>query len=102
MHFHPAIAPVKAAILPLTKKLREPAEELYRELIKYYNCDYDEAGQIGKRYRREDEIGTPFCITYDFESLDDKCVTVRERDSMKQERVAIDSLKAYLDEKLYF
>jgi glycyl-tRNA synthetase len=102
MHLHPAIAPVKAAVLPLTKKLKEPATELYRELIKYWNCDYDEAGQIGKRYRREDEIGTPFCITFDFESLDDKCVTVRERDSMKQERIAIDSLKAYLEEKLYF
>jgi glycyl-tRNA synthetase len=102
MRLHPAIAPVKAAILPLTKKLREPATELYQELIKYYNCEYDEAGQIGKRYRREDEIGTPFCITFDFDSLEDKCVTVRERDSMKQERVAIDGLKKYLDEKLYF
>jgi glycyl-tRNA synthetase len=102
MRLHPAIAPVKAAILPLTKKLREPATELYQELIKYYNCEYDEAGQIGKRYRREDEIGTPFCITFDFDSLEDKCVTVRERDSMKQERVAIDGLKSYLDERLYF
>jgi glycyl-tRNA synthetase len=102
MHLHPALAPVKAAVLPLTKKLKEPATELYRELIKYWHCDYDEAGQIGKRYRREDEIGTPFCITFDFESLDDKCVTVRERDSMKQERIAIDNLKAYLEEKLYF
>ncbi|MDR0992061.1 MAG: glycine--tRNA ligase [Ruminococcus sp.] len=102
MHLHPAIAPVKVAVLPLTKKLKEPATELYNELIKYWNCDYDEAGQIGKRYRREDEIGTPFCITFDFESLDDKCVTVRERDSMKQERVAIDGLKGYLEERLYF
>jgi glycyl-tRNA synthetase len=102
MHLHPAIAPFKVAVLPLTKKLRDPANEIYQELLKYYNCDYDEAGQIGKRYRREDEIGTPFCITYDFDSLEDKCVTIRERDSMKQERIPIEDLKKYLDEKLYF
>ncbi|MDR0986334.1 MAG: glycine--tRNA ligase [Ruminococcus sp.] len=102
MHLHPALAPYKAAILPLTKKLDEPAKEIYFDLTKYYNIDYDLSGQIGKRYRRQDEIGTPYCITFDFESLEDKCVTVRDRDSMAQERVAIENLKTYLDEKLYF
>jgi glycyl-tRNA synthetase len=102
MHLHPALAPYKAAILPLTKKLDEPAREIYTNIAKFYNIDYDLSGQIGKRYRRQDEIGTPFCITFDFESLDDKCVTVRDRDTMAQERVAIENLKTYLDEKLYF
>ncbi|MDR0947561.1 MAG: glycine--tRNA ligase [Ruminococcus sp.] len=102
LHLHPALAPVKAAILPLTKKLKEQAIEVYTELAKYFNIEYDEAGQIGKRYRRQDEIGTPFCITYDFDTLEDKCVTVRERDSMKQERIAIADLKKFLEEKLYF
>jgi glycyl-tRNA synthetase len=102
MHLHPALAPYKAAILPLTKKLDEPAKEIYTNLCKYYNIDYDLSGQIGKRYRRQDEIGTPFCITFDFDSLDDKCVTIRDRDTMAQERVSIENLKNYLDEKLYF
>ncbi|MDD6991975.1 MAG: glycine--tRNA ligase [Oscillospiraceae bacterium] len=102
MHLHPALAPVKAAILPLTKKLKEPAIELYTKLAKKWNVEYDEAGQIGKRYRRQDEIGTPFCITYDFDTLEDGCVTVRDRDTMAQERVKIDDLIAYIDKKLEY
>jgi len=102
LHLHPALAPIKAAILPLSKKLSPQAEEVFAELSKYYRVDFDEAGSIGKRYRRQDEIGTPYCITYDFDSLEDGCVTVRERDSMEQVRLPIAELKAYLDEKLYF
>ena len=103
MHLHPALAPVKAAVLPLTKKLKEPAMEVYSMLAKKFNVEYDEAGQIGKRYRRQDEIGTPFCITYDFDTLEkDGCVTVRDRDTMEQERVKIKDLVAYLDKKLEF
>jgi glycyl-tRNA synthetase len=102
MHLHPAIAPVKAAVLPLSKKLNEQASEVFDKLIKKYNCEYDDAGSIGKRYRRQDEIGTPFCITYDFDSLEDGAVTVRERDSMEQVRVKIDELESFLDEKLKF
>ncbi|MCL2864852.1 MAG: glycine--tRNA ligase [Lachnospiraceae bacterium] len=99
LRFHPMIAPVKVAILPLSKKLNEGAEKIYRELSKYYNCEYDDRGNIGKRYRRQDEIGTPYCITYDFESEEDAAVTVRERDSMEQERIQIADLKGYLEEK---
>ena len=102
LHFHPFIAPVKAAVLPLSKKLSEGAEQVADELSKYFSVDYDEAGAIGKRYRRQDEIGTPFCITYDFESVEDKMVTVRERDSMQQVRIPIDSLKDYIEEKISF
>ena len=102
LHFHPALAPVKVGILPLSKKLNEGAEKIYAELSKYYNCEYDDRGAIGKRYRRQDEIGTPFCVTYDFDSETDGCVTVRDRDTMEQERVKISELKAYLEEKLYF
>ena len=103
MHLHPALAPVKAAVLPLTKKLRDPAIEVFNMLSKKFNVEYDEAGQIGKRYRRQDEIGTPFCITYDFDTIEkDGCVTVRDRDTMEQERVKIDELVAYLDKKLEF
>ncbi|MCI7768128.1 MAG: glycine--tRNA ligase [Oscillospiraceae bacterium] len=102
MHLHPALAPVKAAVLPLTKKLKDPAIELYTKLAKKWNVEYDEAGQIGKRYRRQDEIGTPFCITYDFDTLEDGCVTVRDRDTMAQERVKIDELIAYIDKKLEY
>ena len=103
MHLHPALAPVKAAVLPLTKKLKEPAMEVYSMLAKKFNVEYDEAGQIGKRYRRQDEIGTPFCITYDFDTREkDGCVTVRDRDTMEQERVKIEDLVAYLDKKLEF
>ena len=102
LRLHPALAPFKAAILPLSKKLADNAGEIYAELSKYFSVDYDDAGSIGKRYRREDEIGTPFCITYDFDSLEDKCVTVRERDSMEQVRIPIDTLVSYLSEKTAF
>ena len=102
MHLHPALAPFKAAVLPLSKKLSEPAEALFAELSKKWNIDYDVAGAIGKRYRRQDEIGTPFCITYDFESAEDGCVTVRERDTMEQVRLPIGELEAYLTEKLAY
>ena len=102
LHLHPALAPIKAAVLPLSKKLTEKAEEVYAQLAKAYRIEFDETGSIGKRYRRQDEIGTPFCITYDFDSETDGCVTVRERDSMEQERVAIADLNAYLAEKLAF
>ena len=103
MHFHPALAPYKAAVLPLVKKLTPKAEEVYDMLSKKFMVDFDEAGTIGKRYRRQDEIGTPFCITYDFDTLEkDNCVTVRDRDTMQQERVAIDELAAYLEAKMVF
>ncbi len=102
LRLHPALAPFKAAVLPLSKKLGDKATELYHDLQKSFMVDYDEAGSIGKRYRREDEIGTPFCITYDFESEEDGCVTIRERDSMTQERVKIEDVKAYIEAKLVF
>jgi glycyl-tRNA synthetase len=102
MRFHPALAPVKIAVLPLSKKLNEPAEKLYAQLSKYYYCDFDDRGTIGKRYRREDEIGTPFCITYDFDSEEDGCVTVRDRDTMQQERIRIDELEEYFRHKFEF
>lgn len=102
LHLHPALAPVKAAVLPLSKKLDEQATDVFDRLSKKYNCEYDSAGSIGKRYRRQDEIGTPFCITYDFDSVEDGAVTVRERDSMEQVRIKIDELEAFLDEKLAF
>jgi len=102
LHFHPALAPVKVGVLPLSKKLNEGAEKIYTELSKYWNCEYDDRGNIGKRYRRQDEIGTPFCVTYDFESENDGCVTVRDRDTMEQERVKIEDLKAYFEKKLEF
>nr|QGT51288.1 glycine--tRNA ligase [uncultured Firmicutes bacterium] len=102
MHFHPALAPIKAAVLPLSKKLGEGAQEVYQKLAKYFMCEYDESGSIGKRYRRQDEIGTPFCITYDFDSAEDGCVTVRHRDSMEQERVKIDDLKDYIASRIEF
>ena len=102
LHLHPALAPYKAAILPLSKKLSEKATELYSQLSKSFMIDFDDAGSIGKRYRREDEIGTPFCITYDFDSLEDGCVTVRDRDTMEQVRLPMDKVKDFLDEKLAF
>ena len=102
LRLHPALAPFKAAVLPLSKKLSEKAMEVYSMLAKDYMIDFDDAGSIGKRYRREDEIGTPFCITYDFESETDGCVTVRDRDTMQQERIAIDALPAYIKSKLEF
>ncbi|MCM1252369.1 MAG: glycine--tRNA ligase [Clostridium sp.] len=102
LHFHPALAPVKIGVLPLSKKLNEGAEKIYTQLSKKYNCEYDDRGNIGKRYRRQDEIGTPFCITYDFDSETDNCVTVRFRDSMEQERVEIEKLDAYFADKFEF
>ncbi|MCR4780715.1 MAG: glycine--tRNA ligase [Ruminiclostridium sp.] len=102
MHLHPFLAPFKAAVLPLSKKLAEPAQAIADELCKYFSTDYDDTGAIGKRYRREDEIGTPFCVTYDFDSENDKCVTVRERDSMQQVRIPITDVKAYIEERVFF
>ncbi len=102
LRFHPALAPIKAAVLPLSKKLGEGAEKVYDMLSKNFMTEYDDAGSIGKRYRRQDEIGTPFCITFDFDSLEDNCVTVRDRDTMVQERVAIDKLVEYINEKIKF
>ncbi|MCK9479585.1 MAG: glycine--tRNA ligase [Firmicutes bacterium] len=102
MRFHPAIAPIKAAVFPLSKKLGDKAFELYAELSKHFMCDYDDAGSIGKRYRRHDEIGTPLCITVDFETDTDNCVTVRDRDSMEQERVSISGLNEYISKRLVY
>ncbi len=102
MHLHPFLAPFKAAVLPLSKKLSEKANEVYKLLSDSLHVDYDESGSIGKRYRRQDEIGTPYCVTYDFDSENDGCVTVRERDSMSQERVKIEELVCYLLEKMRF
>ena len=102
LHFHPALAPVKIGVLPLSKKLNEGAEKVFAELSKYYNCEFDDRGAIGKRYRRQDEIGTPFCVTYDFDSEEDGAVTVRDRDTMEQERVKIEDLKAYFAEKFAY
>ena len=102
LHLHPALAPFKAAVLPLSKKLSDKAVEIHNELAKYFHTDFDETGSIGKRYRREDEIGTPFCITYDFDSENDGCVTVRDRDTMQQERIKITDLRSYIEKKLEF
>ena len=102
LHFHPAIAPVKIGVLPLSKKLNEGAEKIYAELCRYYNCEFDDRGNIGKRYRRQDEIGTPFCVTYDFDSENDQAVTVRDRDTMEQVRVPIAELKQYFEDKFRF
>ena len=102
LHLHPALAPYKAAILPLSKKLGEKATEIYEDLAKYFSVDYDETGSIGKRYRRQDEIGTPLCITYDFDSENDNCVTVRDRDTMEQVRIPITELKKYIEDKIAF
>ena len=108
MHFHPALAPFKCAVLPLSKKLSDKAREIQQELSKEWMVDFDETGSIGKRYRREDEIGTPYCITVDFDTVGDaekagdNCVTVRDRDTMEQVRLPISELKAYLTEKLAY
>lgn len=102
LHLHPAIAPFKLAVLPLSKKLSEKAEEVYEKLSKRYMCDYDVTGSIGKRYRRQDEIGTPYCITVDFDTLEDETVTVRDRDTMEQIRLKIDKLDEWIEEKLKF
>ena len=102
MHLHPALAPFKAAVLPLSKKLSESAAKLKAELSKKFMVDFDEAGSIGKRYRRQDEIGTPLCITFDFDSLEDNCVTIRDRDTMQQTRVKIEEVAAYIEKAIEF
>ena len=102
LRLHPALAPYKAAVLPLSKKLSEPARELWQKLADHFMVDYDEAGSIGKRYRREDEIGTPFCITYDYESQEDGCVTIRFRDTMEQVRLPMDEVLPFIEERLKF
>ena len=102
LRLHPALAPFKAAVLPLSKKLAEPATKIFEELSKSFPVDYDDAGSIGKRYRREDEIGTPFCVTYDFDSETDGCVTVRDRDTMEQVRIPVAELKDYIAKKIEF
>ncbi len=102
LHLHPALAPYKVAVLPLSKKLSEKAEEVYAQLSKKFMCEYDETGSIGKRYRREDEIGTPYCVTVDFDTLEDNTVTIRDRDTMEQIRVKIDELDAWISNKVEF
>lgn len=102
MHLHPALAPFKAAILPLSKKLSDKALEVYAELSKKFNLDFDETGSIGKRYRRQDEIGTPYCITVDFDTENDGAVTIRNRDTMEQERIKISELESYIQKSLEF
>jgi len=102
LRLHPALAPYKVAVLPLSKKLNEKAEEVYEKLSKRFMADYDESGSIGKRYRRQDEIGTPFCITIDFDTLEDGCVTIRHRDTMEQARVKIEEIEGYIEPKLEF
>ena len=102
MHFHPTLAPYKCAVLPLSKKLNEQAEKVFQNLSEKFMVDYDDAGSIGKRYRRQDEIGTPYCITYDFNSVEDGCVTVRDRDTMEQVRLPISELEAFIEEKIKF
>ena len=102
LHLHPALAPYKVAVLPLSKKLSEKANEVYEKLAKDFMCDYDETGSIGKRYRRQDEIGTPFCVTIDFDTLEDETVTIRDRDTMEQIRVKIEDLPNWIEEKIEF
>ena len=102
LHLHPALAPYKVAVLPLSKKLSDKASEVYNKLSKKFMCDYDEAGSIGKRYRREDEIGTPYCVTIDFDTLEDDCVTIRDRDTMEQIRIKIDEVEKWIEEKIEF
>ena len=102
LHLHPFLAPIKAAVLPLSKKLNEGAEKVYETLSKHFIVEYDDAGSIGKRYRRQDEIGTPFCVTYDFDSVEDGCVTVRFRDTMEQERIKIDELVEFIEKGIDF
>ena len=102
LHLHPALAPYKVAVLPLSKKLSDKANEVYDKLSKKFMCDYDEAGSIGKRYRREDEIGTTFCVTIDFDTLEDDTVTIRDRDTMEQVRVKIENIEKWIEEKIQF
>jgi len=102
LRLHPYLAPVKVAVLPLSKKLSDEAFKIYEALCKDFVCEFDETGSIGKRYRRQDEIGTPYCVTFDFDSLEDDCVTIRERDTMQQVRISIKELNEYLKEKIIF
>ncbi|MDO4382859.1 MAG: glycine--tRNA ligase [Eubacteriales bacterium] len=102
MRLHPALAPYKVAVLPLSNKLKEQAEPIYEELSKYFSTDYDTSGSIGKRYRRQDEIGTPFCICVDFDTAEDKCVTIRDRDTMEQIRLPLSEVRDYINSKLVF
>ena len=102
LKIHPYLSAYKVAVLPLTKKLSDKAEEVYVKLSKYFMVDYDQAGNIGKRYRRQDEIGTPMCVTVDFDTLEDGSVTVRDRDSMEQERIKIDDLVGYINKRIEF
>ncbi len=102
LRLHPYLAPFKCAVLPLSKKLSDDARRVYEALLKHFMVDFDDAGSIGKRYRRQDEIGTPFCVTFDFDSLEDRCVTIRHRDSMEQERVPVDSLAGYIERMISF
>ena len=100
LHLHPELAPVKVCVLPLSKKLGDKASEIYNDLLKEFACEYDEAGSIGKRYRRQDEIGTPYCVTVDFDTETDNAVTVRDRDTMQQERIPLAELKEYLKARI--
>ena len=100
LHLHPALAPYKVAVLPLSKKLNEKAEAVYAQLSKDFMTDFDDAGSIGKRYRREDEIGTPYCVTVDFDTLEDQAITIRDRDTMEQVRIKIEELNAWIGEKV--
>jgi glycyl-tRNA synthetase len=102
MHFHPALAPYKCAVLPLQKNLSEKADEIYAKMLKKFPATYDITGSIGKRYRRQDEIGTPYCVTIDFQTLEDDTVTVRDRDTMEQIRVSVQDAIAYIQEKIEF
>ncbi|HAZ38095.1 MAG TPA: glycine--tRNA ligase, partial [Clostridiaceae bacterium] len=102
LKLHPALSPIKAAVLPLSKKLSDNALKLHEKLSKKFTVEFDETGSIGKRYRRQDEIGTPYCITYDFDSQNDNCVTVRDRDTMKQVRIPISEVEDYIAKKIEF
>ena len=102
LHLHPYLAPYKVAVLPLSKKLNDQASKVFSDLASEFTCTYDDAQSIGKRYRRQDSIGTPFCVTVDFETEKDNCVTVRDRDTMEQERVALSELKDYIEQRIKF
>ena len=99
LHFDPRVAPIKVAVLPLVNKLNDKASEVYRDLSQHFMCEFDTSGKIGKRYRRQDSIGTPYCVTVDFDTLEDNTVTVRDRDTMEQVRVKIEDLNKYFSEK---
>ena len=102
LKLHPYLAPYKVAVLPLSKKIGDQAIDVFNQLSSHFSCTYDEAQSIGKRYRRQDAIGTPFCVTVDFQTAEDGCVTVRDRDTMEQERVAVSELASYIESKIQF